>query len=54
MKTNTTTKAICVSILLTSAVIANSAQASTKVKPPTAQAFVQVAWYQPVLDFFSF
>ncbi|WP_185969346.1 hypothetical protein [Aliiglaciecola sp. M165] len=52
MKTKTVTKAIILSLFLSTAVVATAAQAGSKQKPKVAE--VQIAWYQPVLDFFNF
>ncbi|GAB5382432.1 MAG: hypothetical protein Alis3KO_08630 [Aliiglaciecola sp.] len=48
-------KYFLVAMIVSQPVHTNVAHATgAKVKPPMAQAMVQVAWYQPVLDFFNF
>ncbi|GAB5382433.1 MAG: hypothetical protein Alis3KO_08620 [Aliiglaciecola sp.] len=48
-------KYFLIAVLVSLPVLANVAHATgAKVKPPAAQAYSQVAWYQPVLDFFNF
>lgn len=54
MKPNSTTKVIIMSLFLTTAAVSTSAQAGSRVKPPVADTALNVAWYQPVLEFFKF
>ncbi|WJG08333.1 hypothetical protein [Aliiglaciecola sp. LCG003] len=54
MKTNTYVKAAAITLLLSSTMMATSAQAGSKVKPPAADPIVETTtWYAPVLAFFA-
>ena len=54
MKTRSLMKVAVVTITLNAAVVAHSANAGTRVKPPVGGTDITIAWYQPVLDFFKF
>lgn len=54
MKSKIFTKALIVSFILATATISVNSYAGSRVKPPVANAQLNVSWYQPVLDFFNF